>query len=57
MGKNKELREVNMEELGFEEIPAHISCTIFIKDVPIAGAFQGIEDSEPTTYYRIDQDK
>ena len=44
-------------ELGFHELPAHISCTIFIKDVPIAGAFQGISDDEPKVYYRIDEDK
>ncbi len=44
-------------ELGFHELPAHTSCTIFIKDVPIAGAFQGIEDDEPKVYYRIDEDK
>ena len=44
-------------ELGFHELPAHISCTIFIKDAPIAGAFQGRADDEPKVYYRIDQDK
>lgn len=44
-------------ELGFDELPAHISCTIFIKEVPIVGAFQGIADDEPKVYYRIDQDK
>ena len=44
-------------ELGFDELPAHISCTIFIKDVPIVGAFQGIADNETHVYYRIDQDK
>lgn len=59
---NIAIKEVNQAsdmayELGYDELPAHISCTIFIKDVPIVGAFQGIADDETKVYYRIDQDK
>ena len=42
-------------ELGYDELPAHISCSILIKEVPIVGAFQGIADDEPTIYYKIDE--